>query len=246
MCRSAPLPYNQAMDNHMSREQNEDKPKMVELPLFPLNTVLFPGVPISLHIFEERYKEMVEMCLASQTPFGVVLSREDEDSYGIPADPTLTGTSAQITQVERLADGRMNILAVGLERFQVTSLRYDRPYLMGTVEPFPISGEDSFSAERASDSLRPWVERYLEILTLAADEDVDFQTAQLPDDPLSLGYLAAALVQIPVEQKQSLLDASEATALLRQVRRIYTREVPLLQRMLDAEEAPMVGSFSLN
>ncbi|MCZ2095453.1 MAG: LON peptidase substrate-binding domain-containing protein [Anaerolineae bacterium] len=219
---------------------------MVELPLFPLNTVLFPGVPISLHIFEERYKEMVEMCLASHTPFGVVLSQDDEDAFGIPSEPSLTGTSAQITQVERLPDGRMNILAVGLERFQVVSLRYDRPYLMGTVEPFPIAGEDTFSAERASDSLRPWVERYLEILTLAADEEVDFETAQLPDDPLSLGYLAAALVQIPSEQKQKLLDTSEATTLLHRVRTIYTREVPLLQRMMDAEAAPMVGSFSLN
>lgn len=219
---------------------------MVELPLFPLNTVLFPGVPISLHIFEERYKEMVEMCLATQSPFGVVLSREDDDSYGFPSDPNLTGTSAQITQVERLPDGRMNILAVGVERFQVVSLRFDRPYLIGVVEPAPISGEDTYSAERASDSLRPWVERYLEILTMAADEDIDFQAAQLPDDPLSLGYLAAALVQIPSEQKQMLLDATEATTLLTQVRRIYTREVPLLQRMLDAEAAPMVGSFSLN
>src|SRR5690606_15887904 len=130
------------------------------------------------------------------------LSREDEDSYGFPSDPNLTGTSAQITQVERLPDGRMNILAVGLDRFQVVSLRHDQPFLMGTVEPFPISGEGSFSAERASDSLRPWVERYLEILTMAADDDIDFQAAQLPDDPLSLGYLAAALVQIPSEQKQ--------------------------------------------
>lgn len=219
---------------------------MQELPLFPLNTVLFPGVPISLHIFEERYKEMVETCLASHTPFGVILGQDVEDSFGFPGEPILTGTSAQITQVERLADGRLNILAVGMERFQVRSLHYDRPYLMGAVEPLPIAGEGTSSAERASASLRPWVERYLQILTVAASEDVDFESAQLPDDPLSLGYLAAALLQIPSEQKQVLLDTSETTTLLRQVRTIYTREVPLLQRMLDAEHAPMVGSFSLN
>lgn len=243
MCAGWMLHYNRDINN---RRTIEDKPNMVELPLFPLNTVLFPGVPISLHIFEERYKEMIEMCLASHTPFGVVLSRGELDGYSLEAEPNLTGTSAQITQVERLPDGRMNILAVGLERFQVVSLRYDHPYLMGAVVPYPITGEDTFAAERASDSLRPWVERYLEILSLAADEDIEFDATQLPDDPLALGYLAAALVQIPSEQKQELLDAPEATTLLHDVRTIYTREVPLLQRMLEAEEAPMMGSFSLN
>src|SRR5512147_2655499 len=95
------------------------RPSMYELPLFPLNTVLFPGMPISLHIFEPRYKLMIEQCIQIAQPFGVVLIREGVEALGPSAEPHQIGCSAQITQVERLEDGRMNIVAVGVERFQI-------------------------------------------------------------------------------------------------------------------------------
>jgi Lon protease-like protein len=83
-----------------------------EIPLFPLNTVLFPGMPLPLHIFEDRYKGMINQSIQEATPFGVVLIREGAE-VGDTAIPYDVGTSAFVTQVERLPDGRMNINTVG-------------------------------------------------------------------------------------------------------------------------------------
>ena len=109
---------------------------MVELPLFPLNTVLFPTAPLTLHIFEERYKEMVSRCIAEDIPFGVVLIREGQE-VGSPALPFEVGTTAQIVSVEKLLQGRMNLIAVGRERFRLLDTSHARPYLVGRVEFAP-------------------------------------------------------------------------------------------------------------
>jgi Lon protease-like protein len=208
---------------------------MYELPLFPLNTVLFPGMPISLHIFEPRYKLMVEECIQTAQPFGVVLIREGVEAFGPAAEPYQIGCSAQITQVERLDDGRMNIVAVGVERFQIHSLSHAKPYLVGTVESLPLDHDDTSAVARAGEQLRPWVERYLTTLSEATDEEASFEPQQLPDDPLVLGYLAATVVQIPLDQKQTLLATNRAADLLTTIRTIYRHELPLLDAMIRFE-----------
>lgn len=218
---------------------------MFELPLFPLNTVLFPGMPLSLHIFEPRYKQMIEHCLATQEPFGVVLIREGVEALGPVALPHPVGCTARITQVQRLEDGRINILAVGVERFQIHALSHDKPYLVGTVETIPMDSSDVQAVDQAGQRLRPWVEQYLSMLAKAA-EKVEFDPLQLPNDPLALGYLAAALVQIPTEQKQQLLASGQAADLLTAIRTIYRREVALLRVILDRDPSEPEGLFSKN
>jgi Lon protease-like protein len=220
---------------------------MYELPLFPLNTVLFPSTPISLHIFEPRYKLMIERCLQGGQPFGVVLIREGDEALGPLAEPHPIGCTAQITQVENLEDGGMNIVAIGIERFQITGLAHDKPYLVGKVEPFPLHREDPPSLTQAGQRLRPWVERYLSILTQASG-NTDFDLSRLPDDPVALAYLAAAVVQIPLNQKQDLLATNRAATFLADVRAIYRREVALLRAIVehDADEEPAQRLFSLN
>jgi Lon protease-like protein len=215
---------------------------MYELPLFPLNTVLFPGMPISLHIFEPRYKLMIEQCIKTAQPFGVVLIRQGVEAFGPPPEPHMIGCSAQITQVERLEDGRMNIIAVGVERFQIHSLSHDKPYLMGTVEAYPLDRGDAQVVAHAGEKLRPWVERYLEALSQAAAEET-VELHRLPDDPLALGYLAAALVQIPLDQKQTLLATHHAADLLADIRSIYRHELPLLNAILKYEASDDKGLF---
>jgi Lon protease-like protein len=208
---------------------------MYELPLFPLNTVLFPGMPISLHVFEPRYKLMIEQCIQTAQPFGVVLIREGVEAFGPPAEPHQIGCSAQITQVERLDDGRINIVAVGVERFQIHSLLHAKPYLVGMVESYPLDDEDTYAVTRAGEQLRPWVERYLATLSEVSDEETSFEPRHLPDDPLALGYLAAAVVQIPLDQKQTLLATNHAADLLTTIRTIYRYELPLLNAMIQFE-----------
>jgi uncharacterized protein len=221
---------------------NTDNP-MYELPLFPLNTVLFPGMPLRLHIFEERYKLMINHCYAEGEPFGVTLIKRGVEVGG-RAEPFQIGCTAIITEIEPLADGRMNIVAVGSERFQIHSLIHDQPYLVGLVDTYPVSSSDHMDLVDNGRSLRPWVRRYLEILAEASD--TQFDLAQLPRDPLRLAYLASFLLQIPASQKQNLLNISDAEQLLNNLRNTYRREVTLLRAMLSARESEGIGTFSSN
>src|SRR5947209_7299372 len=118
-CAAFPIPLESVLESLL----------MVELPLFPLNTVLFPTAPLTLHIFEERYKEMVSRCIAEDIPFGVVLIREGQEA-GAPAVPFEVGTTAQIVSVEKLLQGRMNLIAVGRKRFRLLDTSHARPYLV--------------------------------------------------------------------------------------------------------------------
>src|SRR3712207_5656759 len=105
---------------------------MEQLPLFPLNTVLFPGIPLALHIFEERYKQMIGRCLTEETPFGVVLIASGAE-VGAPAVPRKVGTSARIVRAEQLEDGRYNLIAVGERRYSIEEVVQERPFLVARV-----------------------------------------------------------------------------------------------------------------
>src|SRR5687767_6893854 len=113
-----------------------------EMPLFPLNTVLFPGMVLPLHIFEPRYKIMIAECVKENKPFGVILIKEGAEVGGSATTYTF-GTSAYVTQVEKLQDERMNIQTVGYQRFKLHDLKEGRPYQVGLVEDVPIPGEES-------------------------------------------------------------------------------------------------------
>ena len=106
---------------------------MDRLPLFPLRTVLFPGMALPLHIFEERYRLMIGRCMEERSPFGVVLIRSGEE-VGAAAEPHDIGTTARIASVQRLEDGRMNLVALGEQRFRILQLDNSGPYLAGDVE----------------------------------------------------------------------------------------------------------------
>ena len=220
---------------------------MQQVPLFPLNTVLFPNMPITLHIFEPRYKLMIEQCIQTGDPFGVVLIREGQEALGALADPYPIGCTAQIADVERLEDGRMNIVAVGVERFEIHALSHDKPYLVGSVETLPIEMSDRVALSEAGQRLRPWVERYLTVLAEAAGT-IDFDLTDLPSDPLALGYLAAAVVQVPNAQKQALLAVGRAGDLLAETQTLFRHELALLNAIVarDKRSTEEQGMFSRN
>jgi Lon protease-like protein len=116
----------------------------VELPLFPLNSVLFPGATLPLHIFEERYKLMIGRCLQSGSPFGVLLIRSGNE-VGEATEPFEVGTTARIVRVQHLDEGRMNLVCLGERRFRLLRKLRDTPYLVGEAEPLDstdIEGED--------------------------------------------------------------------------------------------------------
>jgi Lon protease-like protein len=218
---------------------------MFELPLFPLNTVLFPGMPLHLHIFEERYKKMVRLCLDRGVPFGVALIKQGAEAFGPPAETHPVGCTARILEVEPLAEGRMNLVAVGQERFR--TLLTDRkraPYLTGIVEALPLVDGDEAALENAGQRLKPWLKRYLEML--AASGGIQMQAADMPDEPHTLAYLAAISLQVPNAEKQEFLAIEETSELLGRLYKAYQREVALLQAMMNRAKPGEIEGFSLN
>lgn len=218
---------------------------MNTLPLFPLNTVLFPGQLLPLHIFETRYRQMIGECLQHSTPFGVVLLREGEEAGDDAVVPYDVGTTAHIVQVERLADGRMNIICVGHSRFRVTQTRHDRPYLRGDIDFWPWAPFDSMSGPSPVGPVKQRLERYLKLLAELSDSEINIE---IPDEAATLANLSAAVLQIEAAEKQALLSTDSIGELLNRVADILARELRGLHIMQAARHKPTDESsvFSLN
>lgn len=211
------------------------------IPLFPLGSVLFPNMPLKLHIFEERYKTMINECIERNEPFGVVLIQSGVEALGPLAEPHMIGCTAQISQVQRLPYGRMNILATGQERFRILQIHRDESYLTGDVEFMPYVSHDYKTNDAQARLLRPLIHRYLRILEDAGQ--LQFEANQIPSDAEALGYLGAVLLQTEAEEKQVLLEQPDMDALLFTLVKQYQREVMLLDIMLNppdehAEDTP--------
>lgn len=123
---------------------------MSRLRLFPLRTVLFPGMDLQLQVFEERYRTLIAECLESGEPFGVVLIREGSEVGG-PAVPQRVGCTARIRCVAPTRDGRLIVDAVGGTRFRIAQLYDDQPYLAADVE-FPVDEIAEVPAEALEDA----------------------------------------------------------------------------------------------
>lgn len=216
---------------------------MFELPIFPLNTVLFPGMPMRLHIFEDRYRLMMQHVINTNQTFGVSLIKTGTEAYGPLAVPYNVGCTARVVQVEPLEDGRFNLTVVGDERYQVLRMGSNEPYLMAFVESMPLSAHQNLDVLRGARLLRDRLLRYLSLLARHSelegenlDVHIDLSHLELPDDPMMLIYLSAALLQLPANEKQPLLETNTAAALLDQVQRLYRRELAVLPALIDINE----------
>jgi len=225
---------------------------MYELPLFPLNTVLFPSTPIHLHIFEERYKRMINHCIEKRSPFGVVLIRRGLEALGPVAEPHHIGVTANIVHVQHIAHGRMNIVAMGEKRFRLLTLERDLyPYLVGVVRDYPIQNPDPGETGELALSLKKQVRRFIQGMVDSGGGQLDsgggqFDLEHLPSDPLTLAYMAAAVLQIPPHRKQELLALDQAADLLRSLQDAYRRELALLPALRAQGQEGMAGGFSRN
>jgi Lon protease-like protein len=130
-------------------------------------------MPINLHIFEDRYQAMINWCIEMDQPFGINLIRQGTEANGPLAIPHDIGVTARITEVENLPEGRMNIVALGESRFRILQLKYELPYLVGQVEFYPFENMDDRALTQSVIRLRPWVERYMDILTSISELSLD-------------------------------------------------------------------------
>ncbi len=205
----------------------------MEMPLFPLNVVLFPGMALPLHIFEPRYREMINRCLDENLAFGVVLIKEGQEVGG-DADPHLVGTAARIVKVDRQEDGRMNIQVVGTRRFRIEALNRDLPYLTGRVRHFPVTDGDTKLADERAHKVRPKITRYVELLTKATG--VQLKLDRLPEDATSLAFLTAITLQVRPADKHRMLALQGVPQLLELGNYYLGRELQLLDHMISSQE----------
>ncbi len=196
----------------------------LELPLFPLNTVLFPGALLPIHVFEERYRLMIGRCLEEDSPFGVVLIRAGREVGG-PALPYSVGTTARIHRAQRLEDGRLNILARGERRFRILQMRQQEPYPLAEVEL--LEDEDGAGAQGVAESVAQLFQRYLRSLLTAAGQWS--RPRPLPREATALADLVAHHLAIEPRRKQVLLETLSVR------RRLELEEEILSQLATEAE-----------
>jgi len=185
-----------------------DSPR--ELALFPLNTVLFPGGPLPLRIFETRYLDMVRRCLREGCGFGVVLIARGRDVESAPKFVEV-GTEARIVDFSRLDDGLLGITCVGRERFRVIGSRQQADRLnLGTVadipaEPaLPVPGEFAFLAEALKKILPELGDFYATV-------------ERRFDDAAWVGHRLAELLPLASADKQALLELQDPLARLQAI-----------------------------
>jgi Lon protease-like protein len=193
-----------------------------ELPLFPLNTVLFPDMPLPLHVFEPRYLEMMDYCRRERMPFGVVLIQSGPEVGG-PSLPFSIGTMARVTHREPLDSGRLNIVATGEARFRIIDLNHDKSYMTAVIEAVEDSSTDAMTLSLAYDQAAELFRTYLRRLYLLANRHVS--SVQIPGDPALLSYSIASAVQVPLLEKQRLLEYSTIEDRLMREIEILTAEV---------------------
>lgn len=229
-----------------------------DIPLFPLNVVLFPGMMLPLHIFEERYKAMIRQCLATGQPFGVVLARTKDAQAPHVANLYLgdlyeVGTTARITAIGNLTDGRIDLITMGQDRFIIKDIWASQDdYLMGQVDPFLFEEDEDDPQKVAAlvQKLGPKVRQYINHLADASGEDLSGAT--LPADPIALAFLAGTALQGPLPDKQKLLSARSLSKLITDMVSALDLEDQILVYMLQAynahqqiERLPFVD-YSLN
>ncbi len=205
---------------------------LTELPLFPLNLVLFPGARLPLHIFEERYKAMIGDCIDRDAPFGVALIKEGPEVGG-PAEPHRVGTSARISQVQRLEEGRLNLLALGGQRFDLVEIVQEVPHMVGLVA-YKSESLGDLPGGLASEVAGQYGQFLGHISTLAGSWNAP---VQVPEDPLTLSFEAAATltgsVELPQGIRQEILEVETGAERLIRLLPLLQRANELIQEQLE-------------
>jgi uncharacterized protein len=208
------------------------------LPLFPLGAVLYPGMLLPLHIFEERYRQLVRDLLDGPEPrrFGVIAIRKGRET-GIDGVQSLyeVGCTAALRRVDRHEDGRFDIVTVGSQRFRLRGLDETRPYLQGEVEMLGEEPVDPVSAEPAVRVAQAAFRDYLDALTEWGGAVVRLE--ELPDEPTLLSFIIAAAMVIDLPERQALLAEPDTLRRLARQRALLSRETAML-RTTTSRPAP--------
>jgi hypothetical protein len=216
------------------------------LPLFPLGTVLYPGLVLPLNIFEQRYRQLVRDLLDGPEPrrFGVIAIREGRET-GITGVSALyeVGCLAMVREVNELSDGRYELITVGTDRFKLHDIDDSQPYLRGQLELLPEESGEETEAQLVAIAVQRSFRAYLDVL--ATKGPATISVPELPDEPILLSYLVAASVIIDLPGRQALLAQPDALSRLNAERALLVRETAIL-RELGTTPAPDLRSSPYN
>jgi uncharacterized protein len=210
------------------------------LPIFPLGAVLFPGLVLPLHVFEERYRHLMRDLLAGEKPhrFGVVsIELGHEVGSGAARRLAAVGCTAEVRDVQEHDDGRYNIVTTGGARFRVEDVDDSLDYLQADVTMLPE--EDGRGAGSAVAPVSAQFRRYCERLIAHGAEITALE--ELPSEPLALSYLVAASIVLDRSDKQRLLRAEHAAARLRLEYDLLKRENLLLETFPTVPASDFLG-----
>jgi uncharacterized protein len=219
------------------------------LNLFPLNTVLLPGAMLQLHVFEDRYKEMMAQCISSSLPFGVLLDRKGHE-VGDDLDPVDVGTVAVIRQVTKLPAGRLFVIAQGTRRFRIDRVVGTTPFWRAEISFLEELDGPADSAGRLRETATLRFKDYLE--ALLAPSGNELEDVELPSDAAASSYIIADALQVETGVKQKLLEATSAAERLRTELALLDQETRRLRasrtqgQQPATREPPFKARFSLN
>jgi Lon protease-like protein len=212
------------------------------MPLFPLGSVLYPGLVLPLHIFEDRYRQLVRDLLDGDEPkrFGVIAIREGRET-GVSGVSALyeVGCVATVREVTELDDGGYDLLTVGTDRFRLHGMDTSQPYLVGEIELLDEPVGDENEAAVMAAAIQRGFRGYLDML--ASQGSATISVPDLPDEPILLSYLVAASMIIELSDRQGLLAQPDAMHRLAAERGLLASETAML-RSLGTTPAPDLRS----
>lgn len=216
---------------------------MARIPLFPLNTVLFPRMPLPLRIFEKRYKLMINRCVDERAPFGVLLIRSGEEVGG-PAEPHTIGTTARIARLQRLDEGRMNLITVGERRFRIEQIDDSEPYLMGDVAF--LESQEAGSPD-AGEHARRVATLFGEQFRLAMAVSGQWARAvDPPSDPDRLADYIAHQIEATATEQQELLETLSVPERLRREAELLGERIRALSARWEEQRRQKFAGAALN
>jgi uncharacterized protein len=200
------------------------------LPLFPLGAVLYPGMLLPLHIFEERYRQLVRDLLEEPEPrrIGVIAIRRGREtgSGGVHSLYEI-GCTATVRRVDKHEDGRFDLVTVGTQRFRLLTLDQTLPYFRGDIEPLADDVVDPAAAAPVVAAVQAAFRSYLDALTERGGAVV--KVADLPDEPVLLSFLVAASMIIDLPERQGLLAEPDTVRRMNLERALLWRETGMLR-----------------
>ncbi len=201
--------------------------KTIKISLFPLSEiVLFPGMNLPLHIFEDKYIKMISECIKEKKEFGVVCSKNDVCSK--------VGTLAEITDVEKLEEGKMNILVEGKERFKIISFLNEKSYNEAIVELYIDTGTKiDFVVKDTLKEIRGLSLKALKMFDEVSEEEESSKKLKLPSNPNELLFLVSANLTCSYELKQAILETRSIKVRANEVLSLLKEEIQRLEVLVE-------------